>query len=88
MVAAFVRRPGYRHHTHRRLVGPLAGDRAQEGRIRQPGTKNALRLGGPALAAAVLLVEVSKGVVALWLGTMLAGQAGAVAGIGATLGNV
>lgn len=55
---------------------------------RNPGTNNALRLGGPRLAALVLVAEASKGFLAVWLGTELAAQTGAVAGIGATLGNV
>jgi acyl phosphate:glycerol-3-phosphate acyltransferase len=54
-----------------------------------PGTKNALSTGGPALAAAVLLVEASKGYAAVWLGSVLADDTGAVlAGIAAVAGNV
>lgn len=54
-----------------------------------PGANNALRLGGPMLAATVLLVELAKGLAAVRLGAMLEGDAGAVAGaIGAVAGNV
>lgn len=54
-----------------------------------PGANNALRLGGPWLAAAVLFVEMAKGAAAVLIGLALAGEAGAVvAGIGAVAGNV
>lgn len=54
-----------------------------------PGTNNALRQGGRALGAAVLLVEMGKGALAVWLGRWL-GQdgGGGLAAIGATAGNV
>lgn len=54
-----------------------------------PGTNNALRVGGPKLAAAVLAIELVKGYAALRLGLELAGQAGAVSGgLAAVIGNV
>ena len=54
-----------------------------------PGTNNALRLGGPGLAAMVLVVEVSKGAMAALAGQALADEAGMVAaGVAAVTGNV
>ena len=54
-----------------------------------PGTRNALELGGRSLAVTVLLVEVAKGASALVLGRMLASDpGGAMAGLLATAGNV
>lgn len=54
-----------------------------------PGTKNALGTGGPRLAAAVLVVEAAKGFGAVWLGSAMGDDVGAVAaGIGAVAGNV
>lgn len=54
-----------------------------------PGTHNALRNGGPLLAAIVLAVEAAKGYGAVWLGGTIADEMGAVlAGIGAVAGNV
>lgn len=54
-----------------------------------PGTKNALSTGGPVLATAVLLVEAGKGYLAVWLGSAIAGDPGAlVAGAAAVAGNV
>lgn len=54
-----------------------------------PGANNALRLGGPALGATVLLIEISKGLAAVMAGLELAGEPGAVVGgIGAVTGNV
>lgn len=56
---------------------------------RNPGTHNALRHGGALLAALVLTVEAAKGFGAVWLGTVLADEMGAVvAAIGAVGGNV
>lgn len=54
-----------------------------------PGANNALRLGGPSLAASVLLVEMTKGVVAVLFAQGIAGDAGAIAAaIAAVAGNV
>ncbi|HEX2155093.1 MAG TPA: glycerol-3-phosphate acyltransferase [Acidimicrobiia bacterium] len=54
-----------------------------------PGTNNALQLGGPVLAASVLAVEIAKGAAAVWLGQRLGADSGAaLAGVGATVGNV
>lgn len=54
-----------------------------------PGANNALRLGGPYLAASVLLIEIAKGTTAVAVGAALAGGPGAVAGgVGAVAGNV
>ena len=54
-----------------------------------PGTKNALGTGGPVLAVAVLAVEAVKGYGAVWLGSAIGDEVGALAaGIGAVAGNV
>lgn len=54
-----------------------------------PGANNAMRLGGPVLAATVLLVELAKGLGAVRIGQSLEGDLGAVlAAIGAVAGNV
>lgn len=54
-----------------------------------PGTNNALHIGGPRLAVPVLIVEIVKGGVAVLAGHPLGGDlAAAFAGIGATAGNV
>ncbi|MGQ0848332.1 MAG: glycerol-3-phosphate acyltransferase [Actinomycetota bacterium] len=56
---------------------------------RNPGANNALRLGGPRLAAAVLAVEMNKGAIAAWLGGLAGGDPAMVAaGIGAIAGNI
>lgn len=56
---------------------------------RNPGTNNALQTGGKGLAAVVLVVELAKGFGAVWAGSVLAASGGAaLAGIGATVGNV
>ena len=55
---------------------------------RNPGTTNALRLAGPSLGIAVLLVEVAKGAAAVLAGEALADEWGAVAaGVSAVAGN-
>lgn len=54
-----------------------------------PGTNNALRTGGPALAALVLAVEASKGYAAVWSASSIADEWGAaVGGVAAVAGNV
>lgn len=54
-----------------------------------PGTNNALRTGGKALAAAVLVVEFAKGAAAVWIGRWLGADAGgALAAVSATAANV
>ena len=54
-----------------------------------PGANNARRAGGLVLATIVLLVEISKGLLAVVVGLAMAEEAGAVlAGIGAAAGNV
>lgn len=70
-------------------LGRLSGVRLREGGSGNPGANNALRLGGPALAAAVLLVEMAKGMAAVLVGDGLAAEIGAVVGgLGAVGGNV
>ena len=54
-----------------------------------PGTNNALRTGGPILAATVLVVEATKGYVAVLAGHAMADEVGAIVGaIAAVAGNV
>ena len=54
-----------------------------------PGANNARRLGGTRLAAAILLVEIAKGGLAVAAGVALAGPGGgAAAGLGALAGNI
>jgi acyl phosphate:glycerol-3-phosphate acyltransferase len=70
-------------------IAGLRGIDLRSGGSGNPGANNARRLGGPALALAVLVVEMAKGALAVVLGMALAGDAGAVAaGIGAAAGNV
>lgn len=70
-------------------LGRLVGIDLRAAGSGNPGTNNALRTRGPALAAAVLIVEAAKGYAAVWLGGMMVDEAGAVAaGIGAVAGNV
>ncbi len=54
-----------------------------------PGTANALRLGGRRLAAAILAVELVKGAGAVMVGRALGGDpAGLASGAGAVIGNI
>lgn len=54
-----------------------------------PGTNNALRIGGPALALSVLGVEAAKGYAAVWAGVAIADEWGAtIGGVAAVAGNV
>lgn len=70
-------------------LGRLAGVRLRGAGSGNPGANNALQLGGPALALAVLLVEMSKGAGAVLVGDALASHPGAVVGgLGAVAGNV
>ncbi|MBW3666466.1 MAG: glycerol-3-phosphate acyltransferase [Actinobacteria bacterium] len=70
-------------------LGRLAGVSLRHAGSGNPGANNALRLGGPGLAAAVLLVEMTKGIAAVLAGDALAAEIGAVvAGLGAVAGNV
>ena len=73
-------------------AGLLARQRGVDLRVEgsgNPGTHNALRTGGPLLAASVLIIEAAKGYGAVWAGQLLADDLGAVAaGIGAVTGNV
>lgn len=70
-------------------LGRLAGLRLRDAGSGNPGANNALQLGGPTLAAAVLLVEMTKGMAAVLAGDALASETGAViSGLGAVAGNV
>jgi acyl phosphate:glycerol-3-phosphate acyltransferase len=54
-----------------------------------PGTRNAVAVGGPLLGVAILVLELAKGASAVGLGRWMAGDpAGAMAGVGALAGNV
>lgn len=70
-------------------LGRLRGVRLTGEGSGNPGTANALRVSGISLAAPVLLVEFTKGAGAVMVGSILAGDMGAVAaGLGAIVGNV
>jgi glycerol-3-phosphate acyltransferase PlsY len=70
-------------------IARLWGVDLRSGGTGNPGTNNARRLGGYGLAGIVLMVEVGKGVLAVFVGFQLGGDLGAaLAGIGAVAGNV
>lgn len=70
-------------------IGRMAGVDLRSDGSGNPGANNARRLGGTRLAAAILIVEIVKGAVAVIAGVALAGSAGGVAaGLGALAGNV
>ena len=70
-------------------LGRLKGvDLRNEG-SENPGTNNAFRLGGRPLGAGVLLIEMTKGAIAVLIGAALGGDVGAVmAAVAAATGNV
>lgn len=71
------------------LLGRLHGVDLRRERSGNPGTANALRTSGIALAASVLVVEGAKGYVAVLTGDWLGDDMGAIgAGLGAVTGNV
>jgi glycerol-3-phosphate acyltransferase PlsY len=71
------------------LLGQLRGINLREAGSGNPGTANALRVGGRTLAGAVLVFDSTKGFAAVALGTAIHGTAGAVAGaLTAVLGQV
>lgn len=70
-------------------LGRLAGHDLRAEGSGNPGANNALRVGGPLLAATVLGIEAAKGLAAVEIGDALAGDAAAIAaGIAAVMGNV
>jgi glycerol-3-phosphate acyltransferase PlsY len=70
-------------------LGKLWGVDLRRGGTGNPGANNARRLGGNTLALLVLIVEITKGLLAVVVGFMIAGQAGGLAaGLGAVTGNV
>lgn len=70
-------------------IGRLWGVRLRSEGSRNPGANNARRLGGIGLAAVILLLEISKGLLAVVIGVTMADESGAVAGaLGAVGGNV
>lgn len=62
------------------LLALMAGHNLRREGTGNPGTANALGVGGKKLAASVLLMDILKGAIAVQLGAALAGNAGAVAG--------
>ena len=62
------------------LLALVAGHNLRVEGTGNPGTANALAVGGRKLAGAVLLMDIVKGVAAVQLGTALAGSSGVVAG--------
>jgi glycerol-3-phosphate acyltransferase PlsY len=71
------------------FLGRLWGHNLRAEGSGNPGTKNALATGGPYLAVSVLLIEAAKGYLAVWVGGLIADDAGMVAaGVGAVAGNV
>jgi glycerol-3-phosphate acyltransferase PlsY len=71
------------------LLGRLRGVDLRAQGSGNPGTANALRTSGPWLALGVLLVEATKGYLAVMAGQALADETGAIAaGLGAVAGNV
>lgn len=70
-------------------IARLWGVDLRAGGSQNPGTNNARRLGGYPLAALVLTVELSKGILAFLVGFLIGGEmGGAWAGVGAIAGNV
>lgn len=71
------------------LLARMAGIDLRAQGSGNPGANNALRLGGPGLAAAVLFTEMAKGAGAVLIGGQLAGESGMlVAGLAAATGNL
>ena len=70
-------------------VGRLGGHDLRSSGSGNAGTANAWRVAGRVTAAAVLIVDMAKGVIAVMAGEALAGTAGALsAGVGAIAGQV
>jgi glycerol-3-phosphate acyltransferase PlsY len=70
-------------------LGKLWGVDLRTGGTGNPGANNARRLGGYTLALLVLIVEITKGLLAVVMGLVIADQAGGLAaGLGAVAGNV
>jgi acyl phosphate:glycerol-3-phosphate acyltransferase len=76
------------------LVGRLRGVDPRSGGSGRTGATNALRTLGPALAGAVLLIDVAKGAVAVLAGSAIGGPfdvaawGGAAGGVAAVVGHV
>lgn len=77
------------------IVGRLRGVDPRSGGSGRTGTTNALRTLGPGLAAAVAVLDVAKGALAVVVGTALGAQmggvevwAGMLAGVAAVIGHV
>jgi glycerol-3-phosphate acyltransferase PlsY len=70
-------------------IGRLRGHDLRAAGSGNPGTANALRVGGPVTAALVLVLDLAKGAAAALAGGALAGDAGAVAaGVAAVTGQI
>lgn len=71
------------------LLARLRGVDLRAAGTGNPGANNALRVGGRSLGAGVLFVEIVKGAAAVWIGRRIGEDSGgALAAIGATVGNV
>jgi len=70
-------------------VARLTGHNLRRSGSGNPGTANALRVAGRGAAAAVLVLDITKGATATLLGEALAGPTGAVVGaLGAVAGQI
>jgi glycerol-3-phosphate acyltransferase PlsY len=70
-------------------IGRLRGHDLRSSGSGNPGTANALRVGGATTAALVLVLDLAKGAVAALAGGALAGDAGAAAaGVAAVAGQI
>ncbi len=70
-------------------IGRAVGVDLRTDGSRNPGANNARRLGGTRLAAIILIVEISKGALAVVIGISIAGAAGGLAsGLAALAGNI
>lgn len=70
-------------------IGRLRGHDLRASGSGNPGTANALRVGGPLTAVMVLVLDLAKGVTAAMAGGALAGESGALAaGFAAVAGQI
>lgn len=71
------------------ILARMRGIDLRSGGSGNPGTRNALALGGKSLAISILVVELAKGAAAVLAGQGIGGDPGAaLAGVGAVFGNV
>ncbi len=70
-------------------IGRMRGHNLRTTGSGNPGTVNALRVGGPLTAGLVLLVDLAKGATAVLVGGAVTGAAGAIAaGVAAVAGQI